>query len=315
METRLNNYRNAASVHKNIRLLLKDYIKPGIKLIDICEFIENNIRNSLSNEVNNGIAFPVGVSLNNIAAHWTPQKNDTTVLTENDVLKVDFGTHIDGNIIDSAFTYAYDDKFNPLKEASKEAVYNVIKNIGVGSRISELGGIASEIVNSYEIELENKLIPLKPINNIYGHSIEQWKIHGNKYIYPLKTNNTGVIEENDVLAIEIYVSTGCGTTIMDSNSNHFMLKEKYNSSNLKLKKSRELLNYIKSNFKTLAFTQRYFNDIKSVDIGLKELFNNQIINSYPPLVEPLDNSYISQFEHTIHVSEKNTENFSLGEDY
>ena len=66
--------------------------------------------------------------------------------------------------------------------------------------------ISSEIVNSYEIELDNKLIPLKPINNIYGHSIEQWKIHGNKFIYPLKTNNTGIIEENDILAIEIYVS-------------------------------------------------------------------------------------------------------------
>ena len=93
-----------------------------------------------------------------------------------------------------------------------------------------------------------------------------------------------------------------------------MLKENYNSSNLKLK-SKEILKYIKNNFRTLAFTQRYFNDIKSVDIGLKELFNNQIINSYPPLIEPLDNSYISQFEHTIYVSEKNTENFSLGDDY
>ena len=34
MEERLQNYRKAAKVHKNIRTILKDFIKPGKKPID-----------------------------------------------------------------------------------------------------------------------------------------------------------------------------------------------------------------------------------------------------------------------------------------
>jgi len=32
-----------------------------------------------------------------VAAHWTPNTGDKTVLQYDDVMKLDFGTHIDGN--------------------------------------------------------------------------------------------------------------------------------------------------------------------------------------------------------------------------
>jgi methionyl aminopeptidase len=44
-----------------------------------------------------GIAFPTGCSLNNVAAHYSPNKGDNTVLTYDDVMKVDFGTQVNGN--------------------------------------------------------------------------------------------------------------------------------------------------------------------------------------------------------------------------
>ena len=43
-----------------------------------------------------GIAFPTGCSLNHVAAHYTPNKGDKTVLGYDDVMKVDFGTHVNG---------------------------------------------------------------------------------------------------------------------------------------------------------------------------------------------------------------------------
>ena len=43
-----------------------------------------------------GIAFPTGCSLNHCAAHWTPNAGDKTVLSYDDVCKIDFGTHING---------------------------------------------------------------------------------------------------------------------------------------------------------------------------------------------------------------------------
>lgn len=41
-----------------------------------------------------GIAFPTGCSLNYVAAHWTPNAGDKTVLQYDDVMKLDFGTHV-----------------------------------------------------------------------------------------------------------------------------------------------------------------------------------------------------------------------------
>jgi len=43
-----------------------------------------------------GLAFPTGCSLNNCAAHYTPNAGDPTVLQYDDVCKIDFGTHING---------------------------------------------------------------------------------------------------------------------------------------------------------------------------------------------------------------------------
>ena len=43
-----------------------------------------------------GIAFPTGCSLNHVAAHYTPNNGDDTVLQYGDVMKFDFGTHVNG---------------------------------------------------------------------------------------------------------------------------------------------------------------------------------------------------------------------------
>ena len=127
---KLESCQKAAEIHKKVRKDLHEFVKPGVKLIDICKLIESKVKNlsqEYGNQVNNGIAFPTGISINNVAAHWTPALNDTKVLKETDICKIDFGTHINGWIIDSAFTVNYQESYNPLLDASKEAVSNVIK--------------------------------------------------------------------------------------------------------------------------------------------------------------------------------------------
>ena len=47
-----------------------------------------------SDVVPTGLAFPTGCSLNFCAAHYTPNGGDETVLTYDDVCKLDFGTHV-----------------------------------------------------------------------------------------------------------------------------------------------------------------------------------------------------------------------------
>jgi methionyl aminopeptidase len=74
-------------------------IKPGVKIIDLCEKLEDMNRKLVKeNGLKAGIAFPTGSSLNNVAAHWTPNPGDNTVLTYDDVMKIDFGTHVNGTL-------------------------------------------------------------------------------------------------------------------------------------------------------------------------------------------------------------------------
>ena len=63
-----------------------------------------------------GIGFPTGCSINHVAAHYTPNAGDDTVLQYGDVMKIDFGSQIDGRIIDCAWTVHFDPKFDPLVE-------------------------------------------------------------------------------------------------------------------------------------------------------------------------------------------------------
>jgi len=49
------------------------------------------------------------------------------VLQQGDVMKIDFGTHINGRIIDCAFTVAFDPTFDPLLQAVKDATNTGIK--------------------------------------------------------------------------------------------------------------------------------------------------------------------------------------------
>ena len=46
-----------------------------------------------------GIGFPTGCSVNHVAAHYTPNCGDETVLQYGDVMKIDFGTQIDGTYV------------------------------------------------------------------------------------------------------------------------------------------------------------------------------------------------------------------------
>jgi methionine aminopeptidase len=94
----------------------------------MCEKLEDMSRKLIKeNGLEAGIAFPTGCSLNHVAAHWTPNGGDQTVLSYDDVMKVDFGTHINGRIIDCAFTVAFNPKYDKLLEAVKEATNTGVK--------------------------------------------------------------------------------------------------------------------------------------------------------------------------------------------
>ena len=106
-----------------------------------------------------GLAFPTGCSLNHCAAHYTPNAGDPTVLQYDDVCKIDFGTHINGRIIDCAFTLAFNNKYDKLLEAVKDATNTGIKEAGIDVRLCDVGEAIQEVMESYEVEIDGKVYP------------------------------------------------------------------------------------------------------------------------------------------------------------
>merc|ERR1712127_300315 len=141
------------------------------------------------------------------AAHYTPNAGDETVLEYEDVCKIDFGVHINGRIIDCAFTKTFNPRYDALKAAVADATNTGVKNAGIDMRLGELGALIQEAMESYEVELDGKMMPVKCIRNLNGHSIGQYVIHAGKTVPIVKGGNNTRMEEGEVFAIETFGST------------------------------------------------------------------------------------------------------------
>ncbi len=77
-EDTYNNIRRAAEVHRQVRQYARRNIKPGMSMTEIVSMIEDGTRALVEeNGLESGVGFPTGVSLNNCAAHYTPNAGDT----------------------------------------------------------------------------------------------------------------------------------------------------------------------------------------------------------------------------------------------
>ncbi len=133
--TVLNDYRKAAEVHHQVRHWVQQNVKPGQTLTEIAVGIDDGVRALLGNDglapgqaLKSGLGFPTGLSLNHCAAHYTPNPGQKDiVLQQQDVMKVDFGVHVNGWIVDSAFTMTFDPVYDNLLAAVKDATNTGIK--------------------------------------------------------------------------------------------------------------------------------------------------------------------------------------------
>ncbi|PWY80714.1 methionine aminopeptidase, type II [Aspergillus heteromorphus CBS 117.55] len=321
----LDDYRQAAEIHRQVRQYAqKELIKPGASLTVIAEGIEDGVR-ALSGyqglDTGDGLkasmGFPTGLSLNHVAAHWTPNPGQKDViLDKSDVLKVDFGVQVNGRIVDSAFTVAFDHTYDNLLTAVKEATNTGIMHAGIDARISDIGAAVQEVMESYEVDIAGKTYPVKAIRGLTGHDILRYRIHGNKQVPFVKNNSKDKMEEGEVFAIETFGSTGRGHLRDDIGVYGYGRNEGVSTANLRLSSAKSLLKTIDDNFGTLVFCRRYLErlGVKHYHLGMKNLIDNGIVEYYEPLID-VKGSYTAQFEHTILLHSGGKEVISRGDDY
>jgi len=312
-----NEIRQAAEAHRQTRQYIQRWVKPGMKMIDICEELEKTSRALIAeNGLEAGLAFPTGCSRNHVAAHYTPNAGDSTVLEYDDVVKMDFGTHIKGRIIDCAWTLSFNPKFDPLLKGVQEATETGIKTAGIDARLCDVGAAIQEVMESHEIELEGQTYQVKSIRNLNGHSISPYQIHSGKTVPIIKGGETTLMEENEFYAIETFGSTGKGHVHEDMECSHYMKNFDVGHVPLRLQKSKTLLNTINKNFGTLAFCRRWLDRLGESRylMALKDLGEKGIVDPYPPLVD-IKGCYTAQYEHTILLRPTCKEVISRGTDY
>ncbi|KAK9369267.1 peptidase M24, structural domain-containing protein [Lipomyces kononenkoae] len=312
-----NDLRKAAEVHRQVRKYAREMIKPGLQIIDIAENIERAVRNLAEGDgIDAGMGFPTGLSLNHCAAHYTPNAGDKTVLQYDDVMKVDFGVHVNGRIIDSAFTVAFDPQYDNLLAAVKDATNTGVKESGIDVRLCDIGAAIQEVMESYEVEIGGKSIQVKPIRNLNGHNINPYEIHGGKSVPIVKGGDQTKMEEGETFAIETFGSTGRGFVHSDGECSHYGKRVDAGHIPLRLNKAKSLLHTIDKHFGTLPFCRRYLDRLgeEKYLLALNNLVMSGVVQDYPPLLD-VKGSKTAQYEHTILLRPTVKEVVSRGDDF
>lgn len=267
----------------------RDLIKPGMPLLEIAEKVEQHIKD------NGGeLAFPINLSINEIAAHYTPSHDDNTLAYG--LLKVDLGVQIDGWIADTAFSLDLEgsNESKKLIDTANAALENAKSITKTGISTDEIGKEIHRTVMSAN---------LNPIVNLSGHQIDQYDLHAGITIPNINDEKNQILSPG-IYAIEPFVTEGNGKVHDGKPSGIFLLID---SKNVRSPIAREVLEYIIDEYGSLPFCARWL--VKKFNtkalIALKQLTEQGNLHQFPQLIES-SRRKVAQAEDTILLEQDKT---------
>ncbi|MCJ7571200.1 MAG: type II methionyl aminopeptidase [Candidatus Thermoplasmatota archaeon] len=292
----LEKYRIAGRIAAEARDYGASLVKPSVKLLEVAEKVEARIHQKGAD-----IAFPVNISLNEIAAHYTPRNDDKQVFNKGDIVKLDVGAHIDGYIADTALTIEVEtNNYTDMIKAADESLKIAIDMVKPDINLSELGKTVQETI---------KRFGFTPIDNLTGHSLQRYILHSDMSIpsVPDVLNNKRP-KIGDVIAIEPFATDGRGHVISGQGSNIYLCEKTIRSKFTRDKRANIWYNRTYKKFGSLPFAQRWINNVfeNNSDIILNRLSFLGMIKHYPQLVEQ-KKGIVTQKEHTVIITENGCE--------
>ena len=290
-------FEQAGDIAKIIKKdLIPNIVKPGQNILDIVNKIEEEIAKNNAHP-----AFPTNVAIDYVAAHYTPteEKDKDTVVPSDKIIKIDFGVHVNGYPVDNAISFYFgdNDELHAMVETAREAFYKALEIIKPGIELTQIGHVIEDYVNERGY---------KVIENLNGHKLEQYVLHGDKELpVSSKTKTPGKIEKNEVYAMEIFVTKGAGwAKAIDDIRIYSVIEQLPKRLPIHLKSARTILNEIIRERKGLPFTPRWLLkkfSYPEVRIAIASLERAGVLIPYPVLVEK-DNASVAQYEETILVT-------------
>jgi methionyl aminopeptidase len=287
-EEDLQKHQRACKIAREVREEMRRTVKEGMPLIDICEKAEALIR-----EKGGKPAFPCNVSVNEVAAHYTSPPNDKNTIPERSIVKVDIGVHVDGFIADTATSVCFHPEYVDMVNTAEEALEKAVEILRPGLSMSRFGSAIQKVI---------KTRGFKPVSNLTGHLIRRYIIHAGKSLPNVFNLSSSRIKEGEVYGVEPFVTVANAAGRVDNlqeayifrYSKHKPLKDPY---------AKQILKYIKNNFKTLPFTERWLSKFASSShykSAFSELLSSKALVSYPVFVEASRN-LVAQAEYTVMV--------------
>jgi methionyl aminopeptidase len=282
-EHALESVRKAGAIAGEARDLGISKVDEGVTLTSVAEEVE-----ALILKRGAGIAFPTNISINDIAAHFTPNAKDTMTFQTGDVVKVDVGAHVDGFIGDTAATVEVRTKnWKGLIDASSRALKMVTEMIGDGTPVGAIGGTVQRSI------LETGY---RPVSNLNGHEMKQYNLHAGLSIPNIDDGSSHKINTGMIIAVEPFATNGQGHVLNSRPGNIYRI---IRDRPLRDPAASKMFEQMKTRFKSLPFCERWCDDLDpNASHQLKALLRHGVISSYAILKET-DGSMVSQAEHTL----------------
>ena len=270
------------------RYLALKLVKPGVKIIDIANALEDEI-------IKQGcvVGFPCNISINDIAAHDTPMINDDRVIMKGDLVKVDIGACSNGVLSDTARTIeAGVVKDSQIIKCIDECMEEALKVIKSGAKISGVGNVVGGVAEKYGFTI---------VKNLVGHGLGEYIVHTGISIPNYRNNDPGIFKDGDLVAIEPYITKGVGKAVNLNRTELFSLRQ---VKSLRIRKGRQLLDWIVKERRTLPFCKRWLTGYgHQLDFILNDMVKQGVLVKYPVLRES-GKMPVAQKEHTILLADE-----------
>lgn len=281
-------YIKAGEISKKVKEYMKEIVKKDALLVEIADKLEAKIK-----ELGGDMAFPTNISIDEIAAHYTPTARDETKASG--LMKVDIGVEVDGYIADTAvsFDLTDDKRYTEMIRINNEALEAALKELKVGSPMKVIGNTISSVVEKHG--------KFKVIRNLTGHGLDKDNIHAGDTVSNLKNENELEMEDM-AIAIEPFITEGRGEIFEGKPSEIYVMQDKRTPRD---RDARIMLEYILKNYKTKPFCKRWLEraGLPKPNYCLSLLVKEGIVYNFPVLVEK-ERKPVSQAEHTVVFADK-----------
>jgi len=270
------------------------------------EFVNDELKKVFSNKktkkLERGIAFPCCISVNEVAAHFSPCPDDSVALANEDLVKIEIGAHIDGYGANAAHTIVIGGKSKGKQAEVVLAAHNAFL---AATRTIKIGALNQDV--TAKIQEVCDAFGCNPVQGVLSHKMKKHLNDGNECIINKETPEQRVedweFSPGDVLALDVFVSSGEGMPKeMDIRTTVYK-REQDQHYNLKSKHARAFFHEVNVKYPTLPFSIRGFESLTGAKVGVRECLTHELLMDYPVLGEK-KGEFIAQFKATIAIQPK-----------